>query len=118
MPVETRGAYVLREETGTSGLERTARDAVGILADHQIPHLIAGGVAVQEHGYFRVTLDVDIIVPDVLDAREILTANLSGPFQQYPGCQETVRDKRNGVLIHLLPAGFVYKEGCRVPFPL
>ena len=118
MPVETKGAYVLRDRTGTSGLEQTVRDAVGVLADHRIPHLIAGGVAVQEHGYFRVTLDVDIIVPDVLDALEVLTANLSGPFERYPGCEDTVRDKRNGVLVNLLPAGFVYKEGCQVPFPL
>ena len=118
MPVETKGAYILREETGTSGLERTVRDAVGVLTDHGIAHLIAGGVAVQEHGYFRVTLDVDIIVPDLLDALEVLTANLSGPFERYPGCEDTVRDKRNGVLVHLLPAGFVYKDGCRVPFPL
>ncbi|MCI0747077.1 MAG: hypothetical protein L0Y58_16860, partial [Verrucomicrobia subdivision 3 bacterium] len=84
MNVNTQGAYILRENTGTSGLERTLRDAVSVLADHQIPHLVAGGLAVQEHGYFRVTLDVDIIVPDVLDAMEILTANLSGPFDRVP----------------------------------
>ncbi|MEW6304290.1 MAG: hypothetical protein AB1705_12505 [Verrucomicrobiota bacterium] len=116
--VESHGAHILRDTTGTSGLEQTVRDAVAILADHQIPHLIAGGLAVQEHGYFRVTLDADIIVPDVLDAAEMLTADLSGPFVRVTGIQDTVRDKRNDVQINLLPAGKVLKSGCKVPFPM
>lgn len=33
MPVETKGACILWEHTGTSGLEQTVRDAVGVLAD-------------------------------------------------------------------------------------
>ena len=115
--METHGAYLLREHTGTSGLEETVRAAVSVLADHHIPHLIAGGLAVQEHGYFRVTLDADIIVPDVLDAAEALTADLSGPFLREPGIQDTLRDRRNGVQINLLPAGRVLKAGCKVPFP-
>src|SRR5690242_18804694 len=91
----SQGAYFLRETTGTSGLDRTVHDAVEILARHLIPHLIAGGLAVQEHGYYRVTLDADIIVPDVVDAAELLTADLAGPFVRYPGCDDTVRDQRN-----------------------
>ena len=67
-----QSAYILREATGTSGLVESARDAVAVLAEHDIPHLIVGGLAVQEHGYPRVTIDVDIVVPDVLDALEIL----------------------------------------------
>ena len=55
-------AYILREATGTSGLLETARAAISVLADHDIPHLIVGGLAVQEHGYPRVTIDVDIVV--------------------------------------------------------
>ncbi len=117
-PVHSHGAHILRETTGTSGLEQTVRDAVTILAHHLIPHLVAGGLAVQEHGYCRVTLDVDLIVPDVVDAAEVLTADLSGPFERYPGCEDTVRDRRNEVLINLLPAGRAYKRACKVPFPL
>jgi hypothetical protein len=114
----TRGAHILRENTGTSGLEQTLRSAVEILARHGIPHLVVGGLAVQEHGYFRVTIDCDIVVPDVVDAVELLTADLSGPFDRLAGCEDTVKDKRNGVLINLLPAGRVLKAGCKVPFPL
>ena len=76
----SQAAYLLRENTGTLGILQTARAAVATLAIHDIPHLIVGGIAVQEHGYPRVTIDVDIVVPDVLEAVEFLTADLSGPF--------------------------------------
>ena len=75
-----------------------------ILAEHDIPHLIAGGLAVQEHGYFRVTLDADIIVPDALEAAELLTGDLSGPFARVPGFADTLEDKRTGIQINFLPA--------------
>ena len=116
--METEGAYILREQTGTSGLEQTVRAAVALLADHDIPHLIAGGLAVQEHGYFRVTLDADIIVPDAAEAAEFLTGDLSGPFVREPGFEDTLRDKRTGIQINFLPAAGVVKAGCRVPFPV
>jgi len=95
----------------------SARAAVSTLADYDIPHLIVGGLAVQEHGYPRVTIDVDIVVPDVLEAVEFLTASVTGPFHRVPGVQDRVEDRRNGVLIYLLPAGHVLKTGCRIPFP-
>jgi hypothetical protein len=116
--MRSTGAYLLRETTGTSGLERTLRDAITILTHHLVPHLVVGGLAVQEHGYFRVTTDCDIVVADVFDAVELLTADLSGPFARLPGNQDTVKDTRNGVLINVLPAGRVLKSGCQVPFPL
>ena len=112
-----QAAYLLRENTGTSGVVQTAQTAVAILADHDIPHLIVGGLAVQEHGYPRVTIDVDIVVPDVLEAVEFLTADLSGPFTRVKGREDRVEDRRNGVAVDLLPAGKVLKRGCTVPFP-
>ena len=112
-----QAAYILREATGTSGLVESARDAVAVLAEHDIPHLIVGGLAVQEHGYPRVTIDVDIVVPDVLEAVEFLTASLTGPFYRVPKVEDRVEDRRNGVLIDLLPAGKVLKRGCKIPFP-
>jgi hypothetical protein len=115
--VTNEGAYILRENTGTSGLVESARTAVATLADHDIPHLIVGGLAVQEHGYPRVTIDVDIVVPDVIEAVEFLTANLTGPFYRVPETHDRVEDRRNGVIIDLLPAGKVLKIGCKVPFP-
>jgi len=116
-PVIDAEAYQLREQTGTSGLEETARTVASVLADHDIPHLFVGGLAVQEHGYARVTLDVDVVVPDVLEALEFLTADLTGPFVRVPNCEDRLNDRRNGVKIDLLPAGRVLKHGCKVPFP-
>ena len=110
-------AYLLRENIGTSGVVETARTAASILADYDTPHLIVDGIAVQEHGCPRITIDVAIVVPDVLDALEFLTANLSGPFIRVAGCEDRVEDRRNGVFVDLLPAGKVLKRGCKVPFP-
>jgi hypothetical protein len=115
--VTNRDAYILRENTGTSGILETARTAVSVLADHEIPHLVVGGLAVQEHGYPRVTIDVDIVVPDVLETVEILTASLTGPFYRVTGVDDRVEDRRNGVMVDLLPAGKVLRRGCQVPFP-
>ena len=108
-------AYILRENTGTSGLVESARAAVAVLAEHDIPHLVVGGLAVQEHGYPRVTIDVDIVVPDVLEAVEFLA--LTGPFYRVQGVHDRAEDRRNGVQIDLLPAGKVLQSGCKVPFP-
>jgi hypothetical protein len=115
--VKNEAAFILRENTGTSGIVESARSAVATLADHDIPHLIVGGLAVQEHGYPRVTIDVDIVVPDVMEAVEFLTASLTGPFYRVPETHDRVEDRRNGVIIDLLPAGKVLKRGCKVPFP-
>jgi hypothetical protein len=110
-------ASLLRENTGTTGLAQTARTAAETLAHYGIPHLIIGGLAVQEHGYPRMTIDVDMVVPDVLEAVEFLTADLSGPFARLPDVSDRLVDRRNQVKIDLLPAGRVVKRGCKVPFP-
>jgi hypothetical protein len=115
--VTNEAAYILRENTGTSGLVESARAAIAILADRDVPHLIVGGLAVQEHGYPRVTIDVDIVVPDTLEAVEFLTASLTGPFYRVPEIHDRVEDRRNGVMIDLLPAGRVLKKGSKIPFP-
>jgi hypothetical protein len=117
MSVTDYDAYILRENTGTNGLEQTARAVAETLAHYDIPHLIVGGLAVQEHGYPRVTLDVDIVVPDVLEALEFLTAEVTGPFARVAGFQGRLVDRRNQVHVDLLPAGGVVKSGCNVPFP-
>jgi hypothetical protein len=115
--VPDRDAYILRENTNTSGVLETARTAVSKLADFDIPHLIVGGLAVQEHGYPRVTIDVNIVVPDVLEAIEFLTADLTGPFVRVKGVEDRVEDRRNGVSVDILPAGKVVKGACKIPFP-
>ena len=58
--VTNRAAYKLRERTETSGVLLRAQTAAPTLAAHDIPHLIVGGVAVQEHGYPRVRVDLEL----------------------------------------------------------
>src|SRR5690348_14105746 len=67
-------AMTLWEGTGTA-VAQAAHAVSGFLSDHGIPNLIAGGIAVQLHGYPRTTIDVDIVVPDVQQAHELLVAN-------------------------------------------
>ena len=67
-----------------------------------IPHFVCGGGAVQEHGYPRFTVDVDIIVPDVEFAREKLSMN---GFRPNPGSKMTVTDRETKVEVDLLPGG-------------
>jgi len=76
--------------------------AVKVLTLFHIPHYVCGGFAVQEHGYPRFTVDVDIIVPDVEFAREKLTMN---GFKENPGSMMTVTDRETRVKIDLLPGG-------------
>ncbi|MCW5558102.1 MAG: hypothetical protein KIT22_09775, partial [Verrucomicrobiae bacterium] len=111
-------AWLLRENTDDHRLVKVARKIAETLAQWDIPHLIVGGLAVQEHGYPRFTIDVDVVVPDVLEAVEFLTANITGPFQTVPGVAGRLLDTRYNVKIDLLPAGRVLRHGCEVPFPV
>jgi hypothetical protein len=108
---------MLREATGTSAVVETARAVAESLAHYDIAHLIVGGLAVQQHGYPRVTIDVDMVVPDVLEAVEFGTADLSNTLRRVSGAPDRLQDRRTGVIIDMLPAGKVLKAGCQVPFP-
>lgn len=94
-------AEFLRESSG-SNIEKTLLKAVKVLALFRIPHYICGGFAVQEHGYPRFTVDVDIIVPDVDFAREKLGLN---GFKENPGSKMPVTDRETKVEVDLLPRG-------------
>jgi hypothetical protein len=89
-------------ESSDSNIEKTLRKAVKVLALFRIPHYVCGGFAVQEHGYPRFTVDVDIVVPDVELAREKLAMN---GFKENPGSKMTVTDRETRVEIDLLPGG-------------
>jgi hypothetical protein len=95
-------AEFLRESSGSTNIEKTLRKAVKVLALFQIPHYVCGGFAVQEHGYPRFTVDVDIIVPDVQLAAEKLGLN---GFKANPGSKMTVTDRETKVEVDLLPGG-------------
>jgi len=94
-------AEFLRESSG-SNIEKTLLKAVKVLALFHIPHYVCGGFAVQEHGYPRYTVDVDLIVPDVPLAHEKLCMN---GFRENPGSKMTVTDRETKVEVYLLPTG-------------
>lgn len=85
-------AEFLRESSG-SNIEKALLKAVKVLALFRIPHYVCGEFAVQEHGYPRFTVDVNIIVPDVDFAREKLCIN---GFKENPGSKMTVTDRESG----------------------
>jgi len=92
----------LRESSGTTNIEKTLLKALKVLKLFNIPHYVCGGFAVQEHGFPRLTVDVDIIVPDVQFAREKLSMN---GFKENPGPKMTVTDRETKVEIDVLPGG-------------
>jgi hypothetical protein len=95
-------AAFLRESSGSTNIEKTSLKAVKIFKLFDIPHYVCDGFAVQERGYPRFTVDVDIIVPDVEFAIGKLSMN---GFKQNPGSKMTVTDRETGVEIDLLPGG-------------
>jgi hypothetical protein len=95
-------AAFLREASGSTNIEKTLMKALKVLKLFNIPHLVCGGFAVQEHGYPRFTLNVGVIVPDVEFAMEKLSMN---GFKANPGSKMTVTDRDTTVEVDLLPGG-------------
>ena len=95
-------AEFLRESSGSTNIKQTLLKALKVLKLFNIPHYVCGGFAVQEHGYPRFTVDVDIIVPDVQMARERLSLN---GFKENPGSSMTVTDRETKVEIDVRPGG-------------
>jgi hypothetical protein len=93
-------AEFLRQSSGSTNIQNTLLKALRIFKLFGIPHYVCGGFAVQEHGYPRFTVDVDIIVPDVDLAREKLVMN---GFRTNPSSKMTVTDCETKVEIDLLP---------------
>jgi hypothetical protein len=107
-----KAASFLRNGSNTGDLEKTLHRAVGALAERGIPSLVVGGYAVQENGYPRFTQDIDLVVPDVPEARSALS--ISG-FKENAGSSMTVTDRVTRFEVDLLPGGGSVGKG---PLPL
>jgi hypothetical protein len=107
-------AEFLRESSGSTNIEKTLLKALKVLKLFNIPHYVCGGFAVQEHGYPRFTVDVDIIVPDVQFARDKLSMN---GFKANRGSNMTLTDRETKVEIDVLPGGGKVGPG-PVSFPM
>jgi hypothetical protein len=108
-------ADLLRKVSGSTEIGKTMRKAVKALASRNIPSLIVGGYAVQENGYARFTSDVDIVVPDVVEAHGILSIH---GFKENPGSTMTLTDRVTKVEVDLLPGGGSVGPGpLKLPLP-
>ena len=115
--VTNSGAYFCVRRPARTTAE-TLRRAVELLAHWDIPHLAVGGLAVQEHGYYRVTIDVDIVVPDVLEADEFLTADLTGPFERPPDDKAVCATGRMACYSIFCPRAECFNGDATFHFPL
>ena len=61
--IEAKQAADKIRRLANPALQQTLNEAVRILGENGIPSLVVGGVAVQEYGYPRGTIDVDLVVP-------------------------------------------------------
>jgi hypothetical protein len=105
-------ADLIRKVSGSTDLTRTLSKAVSALTRAGIPSLVVGGYAVQEHGYARFTSDIDLVVPNVAEARAILSIR---GFRENPGSSMTLTDHITKVEVYLLPDGGSVGPG---PLPL
>ena len=108
-------AVFLRQASGSTQIEITLLKVLKVFKRFDIPHYVCGGFAVQEHGYPRFTVDVDIIVPDVAFAREELSIN---GFRPNGGSSRTLTDCETEVEVELLPGGSKVDSGpLTLPMP-
>lgn len=106
-------ARLIREATHYD-TEKTLRKVTRLLAQNGIPHYVCGGFAVQEHGYPRFTIDVDVIVPNVSNAIDLLSFR---GFRPNPGSSMTMTDRETKVEIDFLPGGKSVSPGS-IAFPM
>ena len=92
-----------------------AKRAVETLNLAGIPTLVGGGLAVQVHGYPRLTVDADIIVPDIVEAHRVLLRN---GYQASVQSAAGVVDPQSKVRVDLRPGGNALTPRCPVAFPM
>ena len=103
------------EAMGRGSLPDTAQRAVALLNQAGIPVLITGGLAVIAHGYPALTVDVDLIVPDIEQAQQYL---LSQGYQASLRVLVGVIDPQSNIRVDILPGGKSLTPRCPVNFPV
>lgn len=90
---------------GRGDVRRTMRRLAERLAAEGVSYAIVGGMALGEHGYVRMTEDVDVLVTREGLARFIDACGGRGYVPAYPGAGRTFRDADTGVRIEFLVTG-------------
>jgi hypothetical protein len=89
---------------GRADVHRALDKLVGVLEEAGIPYAIAGAMALNEHGYRRVTEDVDVVLTRE-GLQELKRRVLGrGYVEKFPGSRG-LRDAEYGVGIDILVSG-------------
>jgi Uncharacterised nucleotidyltransferase len=99
--LEEAGAYFVK----AGRLRETVRRLVARLDAEEITYALVGGLALGEHGYIRMTEDIDVLVTPVgLERfRERLIGR--GYVATHPNATRAFRDSESGVRIEILVTG-------------
>jgi hypothetical protein len=89
---------------GQADVQRALERLVGILEAQRIPYAIVGALALNELGYRRVTVDVDVLLtPEGLAALKAVALG-RGYVEKFPGSRG-LRDTEAGVDVDILLTG-------------
>ncbi len=115
------GDRMLREASayfaGEGRLHGALRRLTQQLATEGIPYALLGGLALAEHGYPRLTEDIDLLLtPSGLERfRQRLVGR--GYRPAFSGAEKTFRDTETGVRIEIVTAGEYPGDGLPKPVP-
>jgi hypothetical protein len=93
--------YFMGQGTLNKALAKVTRD----LKDHGIDYMVIGAVALLEHGYPRLTEDIDLVLtPEGLETfhRELIGL---GYVPSFPGAKKRLRSTADGVTIEIMTTG-------------
>ena len=89
---------------GDASPQRAMRKIASILEDERIPYAVAGALALNQHGYQRLTVDLDLLLTrEGLAALKARVLGL-GYVERFPG-SKGLRDTENNVAIDVLLTG-------------
>jgi hypothetical protein len=97
-------AHATRFFMGEADVQRALQALARILEEEGIPYAIAGAMALNEYGYRRVTVDVDVLLTAEGLARLKQRALGRGYVEKFPGSRG-LRDTEHNVSIDVLIAG-------------
>jgi len=90
---------------GQGNLNKALAKVTRDLKDHGIDYMVIGAVALMEHGYPRLTEDIDLVLtPKGLEAfhRELIGLDYVPAF---PGARKRLRSTTDGIIIEVMTTG-------------
>jgi hypothetical protein len=90
---------------GRGRVHQTTNRICALLTTHGIPYAIIGGMAMNAHGYVRVTTDLDLLTTEEAlgEIHEKIVGHGFEPHE--PGARRRLRDMATGVRIDLITTG-------------